>query len=114
MPAGFLENGESLQAAAARESLEEARARVAVGSLLTVSNVLHARQVHVSFRARLIDGQYGVGAETLECALYDETQIPWEEIAFPSILFALRCYFDDRRAALEQVHFNDIERPLHS
>jgi ADP-ribose pyrophosphatase YjhB (NUDIX family) len=111
-PAGFLENGESLQTGAARESLEEAQARVAIGSLLAISNVLHARQVHVNFRARLLDGQFAAGAESLECALYEESQMPWDEIAFPSILFALRCYFDDRRAALEQVHFNDIDRPL--
>ncbi len=111
-PAGFLENGESLQTGAARESLEEAQAQVVIGSLLSISNVLHARQVHVNFRARLIDGRYGVGAESLESALYEEQQIPWDEIAFPSILFALRCYFDDRRAGLEQVHINDIERPL--
>lgn len=111
-PAGFLENGESLQAAAARESLEEAEARVAIGSALAISNVLHAAQVHVSFRARLIDGRYGVGAESLETGLYEEGGIPWDEIAFPSITFALRCYFEDRHAAHETLHFNDIERPL--
>ncbi|HXR19939.1 MAG TPA: NUDIX hydrolase [Steroidobacteraceae bacterium] len=113
-PAGFLENGESLQTAAARESLEEAEARVEIGSLLAISHVLHAAQVHVTFRARLIDGHFGVGAESLECGLYEESQIPWDDIAFPSIKFALRCYFQDRRAALETVHFNDILRPLSS
>ena len=112
VPAGFLENGESLQTAAARETLEEAQARVEIGTLLAVSNLLHASQVHVTFRAKLIDGQYGVGAESLECDLYEESQIPWNEIAFPSITFALRCYFADRSAALERLHFNDIERPL--
>jgi len=111
-PAGFLENGESLQSGAARESLEEAQAQVSIGSLLAISNVLHARQVHVNFRARLIDGRFSPGAESLECALYEEQQIPWHEIAFPSILFALRCYFDDLRAGHEQVHINDIERSL--
>jgi len=111
-PAGFLENGESLQSGAARESLEEAQAQVAIGSLLAISNVLHAHQVHVTFRARMIDDRFAAGAESLECGLYPEEHIPWDEIAFPSILFALRCFFDDRRAAREQVHINDIERPL--
>jgi ADP-ribose pyrophosphatase YjhB (NUDIX family) len=111
-PAGFMENGESLQTAAARESLEEAEARVEVGSLLSITHVLHAAQVHVAFRAHLIDGLYGVGAESLESGLYEEGQIPWDEIAFPSISFALRCYLDDRRAGVELLHFNDIERPL--
>ena len=73
-PAGFMENGESLQAAAARESLEEAQARVEIGSLLSISHVLHAAQVHVNFRARLLDGHFGVGAESLECRLYEEAR----------------------------------------
>jgi ADP-ribose pyrophosphatase YjhB (NUDIX family) len=111
-PAGFMENGESLQAAAARESLEEALARVEIGSLLAITHVLHAAQVHVTFRAHLIEGHYGVGAESLESGLYEEAQIPWDDIAFPSIRFALRCYFEDRRAALELLHFSDIEHPL--
>jgi len=111
-PAGFMENGESLQGAAARESLEEALARVEIGSLLAITHVLHAAQVHVMFRAHLVGGQYGVGAESLEAGLYEEALIPWAEIAFPSITFALRCYFEDRRAALESLHFSDIEHPL--
>ncbi len=112
VPAGFMENGESLQGAAARETLEEAQARVEIGSLLAISHVLHAAQVHVTFRARLLDGRFGVGAESLEAGLYDEAQIPWPEIAFPSITFALRSYFEDRAAARERVHYNDIEHPL--
>ena len=111
-PAGFMENGETLQSAAARESQEEALARVEIGSLLTITHVLHARQVHMMFRARMLDGHFGVGAETLEAGLYHEAEIPWDEIAFPSISFALHCYFEDRRAAREQLHFSDIDRPL--
>jgi ADP-ribose pyrophosphatase YjhB (NUDIX family) len=111
-PAGFLENGESLQTAAARETLEEAEARVEVGSLLTITHVLHAAQVHVMFRGRLIDGRFGVGIESLESGLYEESAIPWDEIAFPSITFALRSFFEDRSAEREQIHYNDIERPV--
>ena len=109
-PAGFMENGETLQAAAARETLEEAEARVEIGSLLSISHVLHAAQVHVTFRARMLGADYGCGTETLEAGLYEEAAIPWEQIAFPSITFALRCYFEDRHAARETLHFNDIER----
>jgi ADP-ribose pyrophosphatase YjhB (NUDIX family) len=112
-PAGFLENGETLQAGAARESLEEALAQVQIGSLLSVTNVLHARQVHVSFRAMLLEGRFGVGAESLQVGLYWEQDIPWEQIAFPSIEFALRSFLEDRRLARETTHFSDVDRPLH-
>ena len=102
VPAGFMENGESLQTAAARETLEEAEARVEVGSLLAITHVLHAAQVHVMFRGRLLDGQFGVGAESLEVRSVPRADIPWDDIAFPSIEFALRCYFEDRSAAVER------------
>ena len=111
-PAGFMENGETLQGAAARESLEEAQARVDVGSLLSITHVLHAHQVHVNFRARLIDGKFGVGSESLQVGLYDEADIPWPDIAFPSIEFALRCYIEDRRTASEAIHYSEINRAL--
>jgi ADP-ribose pyrophosphatase YjhB (NUDIX family) len=110
-PAGFMENGETLQAGAARESLEEAEARVQIGSLVSITHVLHARQVHVNFRGKLIDGKFGVGAESLQVGLYEESQIPWDQIAFPSIEFALRSFIEDRRTSQEVVHYNDINRP---
>jgi ADP-ribose pyrophosphatase YjhB (NUDIX family) len=112
-PAGFMENGETLQAGAARESLEEAEARVQIGSLLAITHVLHASQVHVAFRAALLEGKFGIGAESLQAGLYLEAEIPWEQIAFPSIAFALRSYFEDRRLGLERLHFSDVDRPLH-
>ncbi|HTW75359.1 MAG TPA: NUDIX hydrolase [Steroidobacteraceae bacterium] len=110
-PAGFFEIGETLQAGAARESLEEALVRVQIGSLLAVTHVLHAAQVHMTFRAQMLDAHIGVGAETLQVGLYEERDIPWDRIAFPSIDFALRCYFEDRHAARESLHFSTVERP---
>jgi ADP-ribose pyrophosphatase YjhB (NUDIX family) len=112
VPAGFLENGETLQQAAARESLEEALAEVAVGSLLSVVHVLHAEQVHVFFRASLPAARYGVGAESLEVVLVEPTEIPWADIAFPSTDFTLRCYLEDQAAGREQHHFTTIDRRL--
>jgi ADP-ribose pyrophosphatase YjhB (NUDIX family) len=111
-PAGFLEIGETLKDAAARESLEEAEARVEIGTLLSVTDVLHAAQVHIMFRARMHGPQCAPGAESLETGLYQEQQIPWGEIAFPSIEFALRCFLADRRAGSAAVHFSRIERPI--
>jgi ADP-ribose pyrophosphatase YjhB (NUDIX family) len=109
IPAGFMENGETTQEAARRESIEEALAEVEVGSLLAVVHVLHADQVHVMFRARLPKPEFGAGAESLEVMLYDEQAIPWQDIAFRSVDFALRRYFEDRRAGLDQHHFTAID-----
>lgn len=114
VPAGFMENDETLQQAAARESREEALAEVTIGSLLSVVHVLHAHQVHVFFRATLPAARYGVGAESLEVALVEPGEIPWEEIAFPSTDFTLRRYLEDRAAGREPHHFTTIDRRLRS
>ena len=114
VPAGFMENGESLQHAAARECYEEARAEVEIGSLLALASVTHASQVHVMFRARLLVPEFSAGPESLEVALYDEADIPWQEIAFPSGEFTLRRYFADRAAGREDHHFAELKGPLKS
>ena len=104
-----MENGESVQNAAAREAMEEALAHVRVGSLLAIVNVLRAHQVHIMFRATLREPGFGVGPESLETQLYEESAIPWPEIAFLSVEFALRRYLDDRSAGVERMHFRDID-----
>jgi ADP-ribose pyrophosphatase YjhB (NUDIX family) len=109
-PAGFMENGETVQQAAARESLEEAQADVQIGSLLAVVHVLEAKQVHMFFRAILPRAEFGTAPESLEVGLFAERDIPWGEIAFPSIEFALRHYFADRAAGREDHHFTTAER----
>lgn len=109
LPAGFMENGESLQTAAARESMEEALANVDIGSLVAIVHVLHAEQVHVMFRAKLLNPDFGAGPESLEVALFDEQDIPWAEMAFRSVDFALRRYLEDRRLGRERLHFHDLD-----
>ena len=112
VPAGFMENGETLQQAAARESMEEALADVAIGSLLSVVHVLHAEQVHVFFRATLRTPSFSPGPESLEVELVRPEDIPWSELAFPSTEFTLRRYLEDRAAGREQHYFTDIDRRL--
>jgi ADP-ribose pyrophosphatase YjhB (NUDIX family) len=111
VPAGFMENGESVQHGAAREAMEEALAHVQIGSLLAIVSVLRAHQVHIMFRARLDPAypQFGVGPESLETQLYAEEEIPWPQVAFLSVEFALRRYLEDRRAGVERVHFRTID-----
>ncbi len=105
-----MENRETVQQAAARECLEEARAQVQIGSLLAVVHVLEASQVHVFFRAILPRAEFDIAAESLEVGLFEEADIPWADIAFPSIEFALQRYFSDRAAGREDHHFTTAER----
>jgi ADP-ribose pyrophosphatase YjhB (NUDIX family) len=109
IPAGFMENGETTQEAARRESVEEAMAEVDIGSLLAVVHVLHADQVHVMFRATLPKPEFGAGEESLEVVLFDEPELPWQDIAFRSVDFALRRYLEDRRAGVEPHHFETLD-----
>ena len=110
LPAGFMENGESTVQAAARETLEEANARVEMGALFAYLNIPTINQVYVIFLARLLDLDFAAGAESLEVRLFHEHEIPWQEIAFPSIERALRLYYEDRRGDGFGVHMADIER----
>jgi ADP-ribose pyrophosphatase YjhB (NUDIX family) len=112
VPAGFMENGETLQQAAARECYEEALAKVDVGSLLAVVSVTHAAQVHVMFRARLAKPEFAPGPESLEVRLYTESEIPWADLAFASGEFTLRKYYEDRAAGREDHHFTELTRPM--
>jgi ADP-ribose pyrophosphatase YjhB (NUDIX family) len=114
IPAGFMENGETTQEGAQRESLEEAQARVEIGSLLAVVHVLHADQVHVMFRANLPEPQFGPAPESLEVGLFAEDEIPWSDIAFRSVDFALRRFFEDRRRGVENHYFTtlDFRKPM--
>jgi ADP-ribose pyrophosphatase YjhB (NUDIX family) len=107
-----MENGETMQNAAARECYEEALAKVEVGSLLAVVNVTHAGQVHVMFRAQLLQPEFAPGPESLEVGLYEEAEIPWGDLAFPSGEFTLRKYYADRAAGREDHHFTELTRPL--
>ena len=92
VPAGFMELDESLPAAASRETWEEAMARVDIGPMIASVDVLQARQVHIFFAATLAAPEFGAGAETLEAALFAPDDIPWDDLAFPSVRIALEQY----------------------
>ena len=110
LPAGFLENGETLTNGALRETLEEAHARVRLGDLYTVISLPQINQVYMMFRARLLDLDFGPGTESLEVRLFDQGEEPWEAIAFRTIARTLRTYFLDRRLSAFTMHLSSIER----
>ena len=99
LPAGFMENGETTPQAAARETLEEANARVEIGQLYGLFNIPHLDQVHLMFRSRLLDLDFSPGVESLEVRLFEERDIPWEQLAFRTVRLTLQRFFDERRRA---------------
>ena len=107
-PAGFMEMGETSAEGAARETFEESLARVEVGGLLSVINVPHVSQIYLIHRARMRDDTHGPTPESSETVLMTESEIPWDEIAFPTIWHSLRYWFDDRKAGVEGFHALDL------
>lgn len=97
LPAGFMENGETLEQAARRETVEEACARVHGMSLYHLFDLPHINQMHVFFRAELADLDFAVGVESLEVRLFEESEIPWGALAFPTVSRTLECYYRDRK-----------------
>ncbi len=110
LPAGFMELGETSAEGAARETDEEAGARIEMLDLFTVMNVVRVGQLHLFYRARLLDTQFNPGHETMEARLFAESDIPWDEIAFRTVAETLRHYFEDRRhgGRFDRVHTLDI------
>ncbi|HYY15383.1 MAG TPA: NUDIX hydrolase [Gammaproteobacteria bacterium] len=108
LPAGFMENDETVVEAAIRETYEEANASVEIIDLFTIFNLPHVNQVYMMFRARLRDLNYCPGEESLEVDLFDETQIPWDRLAFATIHHTLRFYFHDRQSGHFGFHMGDI------
>lgn len=98
LPAGYMELGESVEEAAQREAQEEALADIEIDRVLAVYSVQRIGQVQVMFRAKL-DGAYGVGPESQEVALFDWADIPWAELAFPTVVWALTHYAETRDQA---------------
>ena len=119
LPAGFMENGETTGEAAARETEEEAGANIELGPLFALLNVAHVHQVHMFYLARLVDLDFHPGEESLDVQLFAENEIPWDELAFPTIRKTLELFFADRVKMREGgqdvghgVHTYDIVRPM--
>ena len=116
LPAGFMENEETTEQAAVRETEEEAGADVELGKLFTLLNVAHVHQVHLFYLARLRNLDFAPGEESLEVQLFTQDEIPWDELAFPTVRSTLELFFADRIKVREGgsygFHSRDIVRPM--
>lgn len=116
LPAGFMENNETTAEAAERETDEEAGAQIEIGSLFSLLNVAQVHQVHLFYLARLRRLEFAPGIESLEVRLFSEREIPWDDLAFPTIRKTLELFFADcvkmREGGQFGFHTHDIVRPM--
>ena len=96
IPAGYLEERETTAEGAAREAFEEARAKIEIRALLAIYNIRRISQVQLIYIADLRSPEIGAGQESLEVRLFEQGQIPWSDLAFPSVRWALG-HFDEVR-----------------
>ncbi len=109
LPAGFMENEESVPEGAWRETYEEANAEVTNLQLYTVFSVARISQIYMLFRADLPAADaFSPGIESLETALFSEDKIPWEDLAFPMMTRTLEHYFSERKTGNFTLHVEDM------
>ena len=110
LPAGFMENGETTTEGAIRETMDEAGARIELLDLYTLVNIPDINQVYLLYRARLLDLDFAPGEESLEVALFDEADIPWDRLAFRTVHKTLEHFFEDRLVGRFPLHACDLDR----
>jgi ADP-ribose pyrophosphatase YjhB (NUDIX family) len=92
IPAGYMEERETTAEGALREALEEAEAELELDGILAIYDIPRISQVQIIYRARLLNPNVGAGQETEEVGLFDWDDIPWDDIAFPTVLWSLEQY----------------------
>jgi len=108
IPAGYMELNETALDGAKREVLEEAEAEIIVDGLLAIYNIPRISQVQLIYRAQLVEGKHGPGDESLETALFEWDDIPWDELAFPSVTWALNHHREVADEAVFQPRTNPV------
>ena len=95
LPAGFLENNETIEEGSVRETKEETNANVKIKSLYAIFNIPQISQIYMLYLADLGEENFGATSESLEVKLFSENNIPWEELAFPFVPIALKQFYED-------------------
>jgi ADP-ribose pyrophosphatase YjhB (NUDIX family) len=108
LPAGFMELGETTAEGAVRETIEEAGAHIELQGLFTLLNVVRVGQVHLFYRARMLDTSLAPGPETIEARLFREHEVPWDELAFRTVRLTLEHFFADRARGVFGLHVGDV------
>ena len=111
LPAGFLENGETSAEGAIRESWEEARTTLRINKLYALFNLPHVNKLYLFYYATLVNTDFSAGPESLDVALFKESEIPWDSLAFPAVERTLRHYFNDKKTGDFIFRTEVIDRP---
>jgi len=114
LPAGFMENGETVEQAARREAVEEANAEAADLSLFGVFSMPYISQVYLMFSGALTDAPISAGEESLEVGLFSQDEIPWDDLAFPVVRHSLELYFQHGDARVHHAYFSRDEQRKHT
>lgn len=112
LPAGFLENGETIEQGAFRETLEETSTEVRMGNLYSIFNIPQISQIYMLFLSEVIEEDFGPTSESLEVKLFSETEILWDELAFPFVPLTLKRYLSDKKTNVFDLNIESIERPI--
>jgi ADP-ribose pyrophosphatase YjhB (NUDIX family) len=107
-PAGYLENKESLEEGAHREANEEAGITIKLSRLIGTYSLTGINQIHIIYAAEMLTPDYSPGEESLEVALFSQEEIPWNELAFPVIHWALTAYIQNKNGSVDSKVSNDV------
>tara|TARA_Y100001970_G_scaffold158998_1_gene194392 strand:- start:11230 stop:11775 length:546 start_codon:yes stop_codon:yes gene_type:complete len=112
IPAGFLENGETVEEGSFRETKEETGTEVKMANLYTIFNIPQINQVYMIYLAYLVKNDFGPTTESLEVKLFQEREIPWDQLAFPFVPSILKKFFQDIEEGNDfPLSISKIERP---
>ncbi len=110
LPAGFLENNETIEEGASRETFEEARAEGKDLQPFLFCNLPHISQLYIMFYGKLFNGKFSPGPESSDVKLFSKEEIPWDNLAFPVIKKTITLYYEDKKNGTIDIHFETIKK----